>query len=97
MNRLQSYLPYLDELQRHVFRLKHDYLLEAGNKLLQHNYNRRVETSVSIHVRLTDFSDWVLRDLPVISRGFLTKAMSHFNQKYSVSDIKIFILSSSEK
>ena len=85
INHITSYIPYLSELKRYLFKIKPSLMEGAKDRLNKHGYNKKISTFVSIHVRLTDYHTVLEEDnLPGISKMYFTRAMKYFSQKYRV-------------
>ena len=90
INHITSYMPYLSELKRYLFKIKPSLMEAAKDRLNQHGYKDHKQpdttsTFVSIHVRLTDYHTVLEEDnLPGISKMYFTRAMKYFSQRYKV-------------
>ena len=85
INHITSYIPYLSELKRYLFKIKPSLMEGAKDRLNKHGYNKKISTFVSIHVRLTDYHTVLEEEnLPGISKMYFTRAMKYFSQKYRV-------------
>ena len=87
INHISSYVPYLSELKRYLFKIKPSLIEGAKDRLNKYGYESKASTFVSIHVRLTDYFKGALKqdNLPPISKMYFTKTMQYFSQKYKVS------------
>ena len=83
-NNMISYVPYIHELKKYIFKFKEEYVSKAINILSNYGYKNYKRTFVSIHARLTDYRS-VLNGLPPINEKYFSRAMDYFFEKYSVS------------
>ena len=86
VNNLKLFLPYLDELKNHIFRIKKFHLISAKEKLrsIIGWGQESVTTFVSIHVRMGDYND-LLHGIPeAATSSYFTRAMEYFTRKYLV-------------
>ena len=84
VNHVNLFLPYLEELKKHIFRIKSFYVISAKQKLRSIGCKKKSTTSVSIHVRMGDYLD-LLHGMPESATSkYFTRAMEYFSVKYLV-------------
>mgnify|MGYP003308773215 CR=1 FL=1 len=83
-NNMVSYVPYINELKKYIFKFKDVYLSKAIDILSNYGYKENQTTFISIHARLTDYRS-VLDGLQPINGKYFSRAMDYFHKKYSVS------------
>ena len=84
VNHLKLFLPYLEELKKHIFRIKSFYIISAKQKLQNVGCRKKFITTVSIHVRMGDYLD-LLNGIPEsATQNYFTRAMEYFSVKYAV-------------
>ena len=85
VNGVKMFLPWLEELKDHILRFKTFYIHSAQDKLQKiHCYGNEV-TTVSIHVRLTDYRENLLHGIPeAANENYFSRAMEHYVKKYRV-------------
>ena len=84
VNSVKLFLPYLEKLKKKIFRFKDSYVKSAKNKLSNVGCVKKSVTSVSIHVRMGDYSD-LLHGIPeAATTAYFTRAMNYFVLKYKV-------------
>ena len=83
-NNMASYVPYINELKKYIFKFKEEYVSKAINILSNYGYKNYKRTFVSIHARLTDYRS-VLNGLQPINEKYFSRAMEYFSEKYGVS------------
>ena len=83
-NNMVSYVPYISELKKYIFKFKEVYLSKAIDVLSKYCYKENQKTCVSIHARLTDYRS-VLNGLQPINEKYFSRAMDYFFENYRVS------------
>ena len=86
VNDLKGYYPYIQTLKHKVFRFK----IKDKNKAIDilSKFNTKNHTMVSIHIRLTDYEDHLIKLFHTtdnIKSGYFERAMTYFVEKYKVS------------
>ena len=89
VNSVKLFLPYLEKLKKRIFRFKDSYVKSAKNKLSNIGCVKQSVTSVSIHVRMGDYSS-LLHGIPeAATTAYFYRAMNYFVLKYKVT---LFVL-----
>ena len=84
VNHIQTFLPYLSELKRQIFKFKSVYISDVKQKLETYGYKTKFLTLISIHIRMGDYEN-LLHGMPeAATEDYFTRAMQYFVSKYPV-------------